>query len=87
MAGNVWEWTRSLWGTGLRFPQYAYPYDPSDGRENLVAANKVRRVLRGGSWYNDQRYARCADRGRLLPYLLYYRAGFRVMVGPETANL
>jgi formylglycine-generating enzyme required for sulfatase activity len=87
MAGNVWEWTRSLWGTGLRFPQFVYPYDPSDGRENLVAADKVRRVLRGGSWYNDQRYARCTDRGRLLPYLLYYRAGFRVAVGPITSSL
>ncbi len=82
MAGNVWEWTRSLWGTGLRFPEFAYPYDPCDGRENLGASNKTRRVLRGGSWYNDRRYARCADRGRLLPYLLYYRVGFRVMVGP-----
>jgi formylglycine-generating enzyme required for sulfatase activity len=86
MAGNVWEWTRSLWGTGLRFPQFAYPYDPSDGREYLDAANKVRRVLRGGSWYNDRRYARCANRGRLLPYLLYYRAGFRVAVGPLTSD-
>ncbi|MDP6359904.1 MAG: SUMF1/EgtB/PvdO family nonheme iron enzyme, partial [Planctomycetota bacterium] len=35
MAGNVWEWTRSLWGEDLAEPAFKYPYDPKDGRENL----------------------------------------------------
>jgi formylglycine-generating enzyme required for sulfatase activity len=43
MAGNVWEWTRSLY--------LDYPYDPADPkREDLMAGDDVSRVVRGGSW-------------------------------------
>jgi len=52
MAGNVWEWTRSV--------VKSYPYDPDDGRENLEAEGA--RVLRGGSWYNYRDLARCVVR-------------------------
>ncbi|MGZ8250190.1 SUMF1/EgtB/PvdO family nonheme iron enzyme, partial [Methylomagnum sp.] len=30
MAGNVWEWTRSLWGRDFSKPDFAYPYEPTD---------------------------------------------------------
>jgi len=50
MSGNVWEWTRSLWGSDLGKPDFRYPYQPTDGREDPAAANDVRRVLRGGSF-------------------------------------
>ena len=57
MAGNVWEWTSSLF--------LPYPYDPRDGRESLAAAGG--RVLRGGSWSNPPDQARCAARLALPP--------------------
>jgi formylglycine-generating enzyme required for sulfatase activity len=40
MAGNVWEWTRSLYKD--------YPYDSGDGRESLEGSDP--RVVRGGAF-------------------------------------
>lgn len=48
MSGNVWEWTRSLWGKKYDKTEYKYPYDPKDGREDLKMNGM--RVLRGGSF-------------------------------------
>jgi formylglycine-generating enzyme required for sulfatase activity len=80
MAGNVWEWTRSLWGKEWGKPDFKYPYKPDDGRENLEAGSDVMRVLRGGSWFYDQRYARCASRYRSIPGGFGNLVGFRVVV-------
>ena len=70
VAGNVWEWTRSLYK--------GYPYDPGDGREDLEAS--AARVVRGGAFYNTTRLARCAYRSYFDPdrWGRYY--GFRVVV-------
>jgi formylglycine-generating enzyme required for sulfatase activity len=62
MAGNVFEWTSSLWGKDWQKPDYGYPYDPTDGREDLSAPDNVWRVVRGGSWAWDMRWVRCAAR-------------------------
>lgn len=69
MSGNVWEWTRSLWGKSWDKPDFAYPYDPDDTkREDLNAGNAVLRVVRGGSWHSGRgRAARCAGRDRNHP--------------------
>ena len=40
MAGNVWEWVSSRYGS--------YPYDPDDGRESATGGDV--RAARGGSW-------------------------------------
>ena len=68
MAGNVWEWTRSLWGKDIFEPDFKYPYQPDDKkREDLRSGKDVMRVVRGGSWGDVRVYARCAFRGRLQP--------------------
>jgi len=80
MVGNVWEWTRSLWGMNLRAPTFGYPYDPDDGRENQAAPEFIRRVLRGVSFYNDPHMARCAARYRYSPHNRFDSVGFRVVI-------
>jgi len=82
LAGNVWEWTQSLWGKSLGEPDFRYPYKVKDGRENLEADDSVRRVLRGGSFGNDLRYARCASRDWYDPYSGGSHYGFRVVLAP-----
>jgi len=82
MAGNVWEWTGSLWGKDLMEPEYLYPYDPADGRENLDAGDDMLRVLRGGSWVDNRDFARCTYRDRFFPNFVNVYVGFRVVVSP-----
>jgi len=80
MAGNVWEWTRSLWGEVWEKPDFGYPYDPRDGREDLEAGREVRRVLRGGVFVDDERTVRCACRDRDDPRYCFGDYGFRLCV-------
>jgi formylglycine-generating enzyme required for sulfatase activity len=79
MAGNVWEWTRSRWGErSVTQADYGYPYDPDDGRERLESMKIP--IVRGGSFYNDERLARCAYRFRSAPLDFDYTYGFRAVV-------
>ena len=87
MAGNVWEWTRSLWGKESNAPTFRYPYDPNDhDRESPDAADDIYRVVRGGSWGNHRNSARCAIRYRDVPGSRYYDLGFRVVLRSAPAS-
>ena len=73
MAGNVWEWTRSI--------HRSYPYDPSDGREDASIQDQ-QFVLRGGSFYSNLQGVRCASRDGRNPDLRDSDLGFRVVLLP-----
>ncbi len=79
MAGNVWEWTSSLWGKKVGEPDFGYPYDATDGREEHRASDDVLRVVRGGSWLYDEDDVRCAYRSGFNPTFRYLTIGFRVV--------
>ena len=75
MAGNVWEWTSSLYRD--------YPYRKDDGREDPSSTEA--RVLRGGSWLNFYDSARAAYRRSYTPAYHSRIHGFRccVSLGPS----
>jgi len=73
MAGNVWEWTRSIYKP--------YPYNPRDGRE--IPEGDEARVIRGLTFNNAERFTRCAFRYNLVPHLHLDHLGFRVVVAPN----
>jgi len=86
MTGNVWEWTRSRfgdWRNSKAELKYAYPYNASDGREDLgkLDNNIDLIVYRGGGWRNAQNVLRCANRNYDFPVDRYYLVGFRVVRG------
>ena len=81
MAGNVWEWTRSLYGKDIFKPTFGYPYQADDARrEDLSAKDDVYRVVRGGSWSGLRVDARCAYRDWYSPVFRYGYLGFRVVL-------
>ena len=61
---------------------FAYPYRPADGREDLRASDRVRRVLRGGAFGHYTGGVRCAVRHRFHPDYRLDFIGFRVAVSP-----
>jgi formylglycine-generating enzyme required for sulfatase activity len=75
LSGNAYAWTLSIYDQ----QRFAYPYRANDGREN-VSATDVKRVLRGGSWFNYFDDARAVFRHLAHPAGRYYVIGFRVVV-------
>ena len=71
MHGNVWEWC-DTWHEN-------YTGAPTDGSA-WESGDADLRVLRGGSWYSNARYLRCAVRsGNVRLNRWYYIRGFRLV--------
>ncbi len=61
MAGNTWEWTSTIWGKDKDNPEFIYPYQENDGRENINDLNKLK-VVRSAGWKYSYDLIRCAAR-------------------------
>lgn len=85
MAGNVWEWCSTRWWNEKQ-KEYAYPYTPDDGREDLSGGDIIVRVLRGGSWANDKDASRGAFRFRRIPWSGNGNWGFRCCSAPSSLS-
>ena len=69
MSGNVWEWVQDTYHPN-------YQGAPDDG--SAWEAGGSQRVLRGGSWYFVQQYARATSRGYIDPTSKLRNIGFRL---------
>jgi len=70
MHGNVWEWCQDSW---------RYEFDPSIDLENCLNPREVKRVLRGGSWFEFKENATSSSRHRYELTFRYIDVGFRVV--------
>ncbi|HJN45519.1 MAG: hypothetical protein CL477_14860 [Acidobacteria bacterium] len=75
VAGNVWEWTRSV--------PLDYPYRADDGREDTSASQE--RALRSGSFDMNGGFVRPARRGRTTVDYSAGIIGFRVVVSASSS--
>jgi formylglycine-generating enzyme required for sulfatase activity len=72
MVGNVWEWVSDWYASDY--------YAQSDARDPAGPPHGTMRVLRGGSWVNDDiGMLRCASRHQVPPDTYAYSIGFRVV--------
>lgn len=84
LCGNVWEWTRSIWGELGSFSDFEYPYNPYDGREKFDKTFHWM-IVRGGGYKANRKYIRCAARDKENPsYDL--SIGFRVVLQIDKMN-
>ncbi|MBK8176697.1 MAG: SUMF1/EgtB/PvdO family nonheme iron enzyme [Rhodospirillales bacterium] len=81
MHGNVFEWVEDCW-----HENYADAPDNGATWREESGGNCSSRVLRGGSWYDKQDYARSATRDRYNPGYRYDGLGFRVLCSPPSAG-
>jgi formylglycine-generating enzyme required for sulfatase activity len=75
MHGNIWEWCEDTWTEHLGIE------DVIDPRQTSATYTVSARVIRGGSWGDDGRDVRSADRGGNEPDFRNFYLGFRLALG------
>jgi formylglycine-generating enzyme required for sulfatase activity len=96
MHGSVWEWTQDWYGEGYYVSSITSspglivkPKEILSGPKIVIIdpkgpAEGTTRVLRGGSWGNDLRYLRSAQRNAYPPDYRHANTGFRLVVSPDS---
>lgn len=85
MAGNVWEWTCSLWKNDRTDGLCKDLNYPEPSTENITVDHRNHRVMRGGSWDLSQESLRCSFRLKGFADNWGDYFGFRVACPPTKA--
>jgi len=80
MAGNVWEWTSTIWGMDRGQAEFGPPFVLGDGRDRLEQSSPFRelRICRGGSFHEPADRVTCTARSRQAADARDGRRSFRV---------
>lgn len=83
-VGNLRQWTCTLWGEKrvAPDPRFVYPWK-DDRRNDLNANSQIRRVVRGSSYKDNEKFLRCSARSGQIPEDVGFpdaRHGFRVVM-------
>ena len=70
-SGNAWEWVQDVWHEN-------HQGAPVDGSAWMSGGDQVRRVLRGGAWFNYPRNLRSANRFHSAPVNRNFDTGMRI---------
>jgi formylglycine-generating enzyme required for sulfatase activity/predicted Ser/Thr protein kinase len=69
MSGNAWEWCQD----------WAAPYLAADAVDPTGPTSGEKRIIRGGDWHSDAKFARSGHRGHKSPSIADTSDGFRVV--------
>jgi formylglycine-generating enzyme required for sulfatase activity len=79
MAGNVWEWTSTLWRDNGLKAQFTYPFK-DDGRDNTKQESTTFRIFRGGAYNSDIPELDCSSRDYYASDSHNKNLGYRVVL-------
>jgi len=83
MGGNIREWTTTKYWDEHK-ERYRFPYNSTDGRDDLSRNDNITRVIKGNDFHMDSLCSSCSYRTRNFPVDCHPYIGFRLVIHLKT---